>query len=116
MDDTARRPANPVRGEAAINIAGEEHIIRPSFQALIAAEEELGSLFALVERAAAGQLKLSEIAVLIWHCVHHRPPDMQRGDVGEAIGILGMAGVTPILKILLKQILQGQSSFEPTTS
>ena len=46
-------------------VAGVEHTLRPTFTALVAAEEELGPLFALVERAGAGQLKLSEMAALI---------------------------------------------------
>jgi hypothetical protein len=44
--------ANPARGEAALLIAGEILVLRPSFEALVAAEEELGPLFALIERAA----------------------------------------------------------------
>lgn len=39
---------NPLRGEAVLVIAGQEHLLRPSFTALVAAEEELGPLFALV--------------------------------------------------------------------
>ena len=35
---------------------------------LVRAEEELGSLFALVERAGQGELLLSEIAALFWFC------------------------------------------------
>ncbi len=34
--------ANPERGEAAFMIAGTMRILRPSFTALVAAEEELG--------------------------------------------------------------------------
>lgn len=58
------RPANGARGQAMV--AGI--LLRPTFAALIAAEDELGSLFALLERAAAGQFNLSEIASLLWHC------------------------------------------------
>ena len=46
--------ANQARGEAALVIGGETLRLRPSFAALVAAEAELGPLFALVERA--GQL------------------------------------------------------------
>jgi Phage tail tube protein, GTA-gp10 len=56
--------ANPARGEASILVGGERLVLRPSFEALVAAEEELGPLFALVERAAAGGLKLAEMAAL----------------------------------------------------
>lgn len=50
--------ANALRGEALLKIGGAAHVLRPSFTALVAAEEELGPLFALVERAGAGQLRL----------------------------------------------------------
>jgi hypothetical protein len=46
--------ANPARGEASLIAGGLALVLRPSFQALVAAEEELGPLFALVERAAEG--------------------------------------------------------------
>ena len=45
---------NRVRGEAAFVIEGQERTLRPTFAALVAAEDELGPLFALVERAAKG--------------------------------------------------------------
>ena len=56
--------ANPYRGEAGLLVGGETIVIRPSFQALVAAEEELGPLFALVERAAEGKLGIGEMAAL----------------------------------------------------
>jgi Phage tail tube protein, GTA-gp10 len=49
------------------------HVLRPTFAALVAAEEELGPLFALVERAASGTLKLSEMVALFWHCLAEQP-------------------------------------------
>ncbi len=57
--------ANPLRGEAGLRVAGEAIVLRPSFAALVAAEAELGPLFALVERAAAGALTLAELAGLV---------------------------------------------------
>ena len=102
------RPANPVRGEAAIMVGGERLTLRPTFEALIAAEEELGPLFALVERAGAGRLKLGEIAALFWHCLVDRPEECTRARIGAAIAESGLAGATPILKALLTQILQGR--------
>ena len=41
-----------------MRIGGATHVLRPSFGALVAAEAELGPLFALVERAADGRLAL----------------------------------------------------------
>jgi hypothetical protein len=100
--------ANPARGEAAILVAGERLVLRPSFAALVAAEEELGSLFALVERAADGGLRLAEIAGLFWHCAAERPEAITRERFGEAIAERGLAQATPVLKVLLSQILQGR--------
>jgi hypothetical protein len=82
--------------------------LRPSFAALVAAEEELGSLFALVERAASGDLRLGEMAGLFWHCLGERPAGLTRADFSEAVAAGGLAAATPALKILLRQILQGR--------
>jgi len=103
-----KRPANPVRGEAILPIAGRPCLLRPSFAALVAAEEELGSLFALVERAGDGRLCLSELAALFWHCLAERG-DMTREQVGEAVVELGLAGCAAPLRALLGQILQGRA-------
>jgi hypothetical protein len=100
--------ANPARGEAVLVIGGETIKLRPSFEALVAAEEELGPLFALVERAATGGLKVAEMAALFWHCVDGRPEGLSRERIGAAIAERGLAGATPVLKVLLGQILQGR--------
>ena len=102
------RAANTVRGEAAILVGGETLVLRPSFEALVAAEEELGPLFALVERAAEGGLRLSEMAALFWHCVEERPAGCTRERVGAAIAEAGLAAMTPVLRSVLTQILQGR--------
>lgn len=99
--------ANPLRGEAALVIGGTPHLLRPTFTALVAAEEELGPLFALVERAGAGQLRLSEMAALFWHCLS-APGALTRDMVGEAVVRQGLAGCAPVLRTLLAQILQGE--------
>lgn len=100
--------ANPARGEAAIRVAGETLVLRPSFAALVAAEEELGPLFALVERAAAGALTLTELVTLFWHCLADRPAGLTREALGEAVAAGGLAAATPALRVLLQQILQGR--------
>ena len=97
---------NPLRGEAAIAIRGCERVLRPTFAALVAAEEELGSLFALVERAGEGRLRLAELAALFWHCLADRG-DLTREQVGEAVATLGLATASKPLRVLLQQILQG---------
>ena len=98
--------SNPHRGEASLAIGGTEHVLRPSFSALVAAEEELGPLFALVERAADGQLKIGEMAALFWHCLGDET-GIAREQVGEAVTELGLAACSKPLRVLLGQILQG---------
>lgn len=89
-----------------LRLAGRERLLRPSFAALVGAEEELGSLLALVERAAAGQLRLSEIAALYWHCLVERE-GLDRDGLGEALVALGLAEATRPLRLLIEQIIQG---------
>lgn len=101
-------PANAARGEADFEVAGTAYVLRPSFAALVAAEAELGPLFALVERAAAGGLTLAETASLIWHCIDAPPDALTRDDVGEAIAARGLAATSPVLRTILSQILQGR--------
>jgi hypothetical protein len=98
------RLANAARGEAAILVDGESVLLRPSFEALVAAEAELGPLFALVERAAEGRLTLAETAALFDHCAGGR---VSREAIGGALVELGLARAAPALRVLLGQILQG---------
>lgn len=101
------KPANPLRGEAEISVNGSVQILRPSFEALVAAEAELGSLFALVERASQGALTIAEITDLLWHCMpaEDRP---QRDDVGSAVLEIGLVAATKPVRVILSQVLQGR--------
>ncbi|WP_338446651.1 gene transfer agent family protein [Pelagerythrobacter marensis] len=99
-------PANPHRGEASLVVAGQPRVLRPSFSALVAAEEDLGPLFALVERAGEGRLALSEMAALFWHCLADRG-EVTREQVGDAVMAHGLAACARPLRVLLGQILQG---------
>ena len=100
--------ANPHRGEASLSVAGEALVLRPTFSALVAAEQELGPLFALVERAAAGGLRLGEMVALFWHCRADAPEGLTRERLGEAVVAGGLAEATPALRALLGQILKGR--------
>lgn len=97
---------NPHRGEAGIAIRGKTRVLRPSFTALVAAEEDLGPLFALVERAGSGQLRLGELATLFWHCLADRGA-LTREEVGDAVLAAGLAACAAPLRTLLSQILKG---------
>lgn len=98
---------NPARGEAAIEIGGTMVTLRPTFEALVAAEEELGPLFAVVERAAAGGLLLREIVALFWHCAGPTG-QLNREQFSDAVTAAGLARATPALRVLIGQILQGR--------
>lgn len=100
--------ANPARGEAVLMLGNAALMLRPTFAALAAAEEDIGPLFAMVERAASGALKLSEMVALFWHCLADRPEGMTREAFGEAVAKAGLAAATPALKMLLGQILGGR--------
>jgi hypothetical protein len=100
-------PANPLRGEASIPIDGAPRLLRPSFAALVAAEEELGPLFALVERAGGGELRLAEMVALFWHCLTQRE-GLTREQLGEAVLALGLAEASKPLRVLLGEILRGR--------
>jgi hypothetical protein len=102
------RQANPARGEAALSLGGQTLVLRPTFAALVAAEAELGPLFALVERAAAGGLTLAEMAGLFWHCLEGAPAGLSRELFSEALVGGGLAAATPALRVLLGQILVGR--------
>ncbi|HEX8432981.1 MAG TPA: gene transfer agent family protein [Longimicrobium sp.] len=99
---------NPARGEAALRVNGCALKVRPSFEALVAAEGELGPLFGLVDRAAEGGLSLAETAALLWHCLHERPDGLTREALGEALVGQGLAALSPVLGGLLRQILAGR--------
>ena len=98
-------PANASRGEASFALGERTVALRPSFAALVAAEAELGPLFALVERAAEGRLTLAEMTSLFCHCADGAAT---RDEIGAAIAAQGLARATPALKALLTQILQGR--------
>lgn len=100
--------ANPARGEASVRVHGETLVLRPSFAALVAAEQEIGPLFALIERAAEGKLTLDELVTLFWHCLRDRPDGLTRDTFGEAVAHGGLAAATPVLRVLLGQILGGR--------
>ncbi len=105
------RPANSLRGEAELIVGGRRFLLRPSFAALVAAEAELGSLFALVERAAEGELTLAEITALLWHCLDPNDhssdhPDQKR--LGEAVIAMGLLEAIKPVRAVLAEVLKGR--------
>ena len=91
-----------------MRVGGATLVLRPSFAALVAAEAELGPLFSLVERAASGGLALGEMVALFWHCLAERPDGLTREALGEAVVAQGLSTVTPVLRVVLGQVLSGR--------
>ncbi|MBA3730321.1 MAG: gene transfer agent family protein, partial [Sphingomonas sp.] len=75
---------------------------------LVAAEEELGPLFALVEQASEGKLSLTQVAALFDHLSVGRPVGIGRSEIGEAVVEQGLVSIAPLIKSILGQILQGR--------
>ncbi len=97
---------NTLRGEAELVLGGIRRLVRPTFDALVKAEGELGPLFALIERAAENQLSLNDAAALLWHCLDGEKPG--RAAFGEALLELGLAAAMPVVRAVLAQALQGR--------
>ena len=100
--------ANPHRGEASFEVEGHVYVLRPTFENLVAAESEIGSLFALVERASEGSITVGEITALLWHCAPEetRP---SREAVGNAVLTCGLVEATKPVRAILAQVLQGRA-------
>lgn len=98
-------PANPVRGEVELRVGGRLFAFRPSFGALVAAEGELGSLWTLVERTAAGDLRLGEAVALLWHCLREPTP---REMFAEAVLEAGFASAMAVVHAVLRQVMAGR--------
>ena len=99
--------ANALRGETQFELGDRVILLRPSFENLVAAEEEIGSLFALVERASEGALTLAEVSALLWHC-SEADPRPSREEVGQAVLKNGLINTTKPVRAILAQVLQGQ--------
>lgn len=99
------RAANALRGEVALVLDGVEWRLRPSFEALVAAEAELGSLFALIERAGLGDVRLGEMAALFWHCLAER--DQERKAFEAMLASAGMSVLLGTYRTLLARMFGG---------
>ncbi len=96
--------ANPLRGETLLALGDRTLLLRPSFAALVAAEAEVGSLFALLARAGAGDVRLSDMAALLWHCTVE--PADTREAFGEALLAAGPSAALPAYRAILSAAFQ----------
>lgn len=101
---SAARPANPLRGETALELGGEALRLRPSFERLVAAEGEAGSLVALLEQAAAGDVRLEAIEALFWHC---QDGIADRARFRALLPGAGLERLLPAYRALLAAVFRG---------
>lgn len=94
--------ANPLRGEVELVLGDETLVLRPSFAALVSAEEEVGSLFSLVERVAGGEARLKELAALFWHCLDGKKGG--RAAFEDRLIAEGLARLLPVYRTLLARL------------
>ncbi|WP_448582473.1 gene transfer agent family protein [Thermaurantiacus sp.] len=104
---TGARIANPVRGEVALELGERTLCLRPSFSALVQAETELGSLPKLVERAAAGDVRLADAVALFWHCRAEGSWGEDRSAFEEAVARAGLQPLLSAYRALLSAIFSG---------
>jgi hypothetical protein len=97
--------ANALRGEVVLALGDATLLLRPSFAALVAAEAEVGSLFRLLDRAGAGDVKLAEMGALFWHCM--AAPDCERAAFEARLLDLGVASLLRPYRALLAAIFGG---------
>lgn len=94
-----------MRGEVALTLDGSTFLLRPSFAALVAAEAEIGSLFAVLERAGRGDLRLGDMGPLFWHCLAEAQD--ARGIFERRLVAAGPAALLPAFRALLGAVFGG---------
>lgn len=108
--------ANAERGEISIDLEGRAHVLRPSYEAIVAIEAKTGrSIELLAEAAGDGALSLAEAAIVVTECVRAQgkavgDPILQRYGperVGELIHEAGKLIVVRHLQLLLFMAANG---------
>ncbi|MGL6043741.1 MAG: gene transfer agent family protein [Sandaracinobacteroides sp.] len=95
--------ANSLRGEVILRLGSGDRLLRPTFAALVAAETEIGSLFRLLERVAAEDVRLTEMAALFWHCLADKG---ERVQFEEELVAAGPATLLPTYRALLVAVFR----------
>jgi hypothetical protein len=67
------RPANAERGEIVLKLEGEDYVLRPSHEAIMAFEELTGrGLYELATDAINRKLRLTETAQIATECIRSK--------------------------------------------
>jgi hypothetical protein len=79
-------------------------VVRPTFSALVAAEDEAGSLLRLLERAGAGDVRLADMGALFWHALADQESWSERSRFEAALVESGVAALLPAYRQLLSGV------------
>ncbi len=101
-------PANPGRGEVALKLPSGDIALRPTFGALVAAEGEVGSLLALLDRAGNGDVRLGDMGPLFWHASGASGFGRDRAAFEAELADAGMAALMPAYRLLLASVFGGR--------
>ena len=113
------RVANPARGEMSLTMGGQDFILRPTHEAVLAIEEELdmsSSQIAMASRSM--RLKMREVGVIIGALIRAGAApgslDAMVSDVrvAQLIHERGAFGFYPILAELFEEIVTGGRDIE----
>ncbi len=102
-------PANPGRGEVALKLPSGELPLRPTFGALVAAEGEVGSLLALLDRAGSGDIRLGDMGPLFWHALGAGSFGGDRAAFEAELARAGLAALMPAYRVLLASVFGGRA-------
>lgn len=102
--------ANPIRGEVSLSLGERKFRLRPTFEALVRIEQEVGSLFAVVERTTSFQVTLKDVVTVLWSCAVAGGADVEMSEMGELIAENGISAATPAFRAILTSALAGPNS------
>ncbi|MFQ3594895.1 MAG: GTA-gp10 family protein [Sphingomonadaceae bacterium] len=97
-----------MRGEVMLEAGTLRLPLRPTFAALVAAEQEVGSLVLLMRRVADGDVRLADAGPLLWHCAVASGEVRVGRDAFEAkLAEAGVQALLPAYRGLLARIFAG---------
>lgn len=108
------RQVNTWRGEVSITVAGESHVLVPSYRNLAAIEDACGvGLLDIVDRYEQKSLRVSEIAAILGAASE---PAISVDTAGELLEKMGLAIAYTHLGRFLASALFPESDDEPASS
>ena len=97
---------NPMRGEATIELAGEQYACRLNVDALIKIETELDSgILAVTQKISNADVRLLDLSVILYHALRGGGSDLTQKDIKNLIQNTGIFKCTTEVATLLVGVL-----------